>query len=72
MSSKVLDLQLYSSSFVLLLSVAELSQGFGGKLSNDRATFTVLERGMIAAAIILLTVCHTGLTFGRTNWEQAS
>lgn len=52
--------------------VAELSLGFGRKLANGQVTFMVLEGGMVTTAIIILTVCHTGLTFGRTNWEQAS
>lgn len=46
--------------------VAELSQGFNGKLANDQVTFMVLEGMMVSIACIALTVAHPGLIFGKS------
>jgi hypothetical protein len=51
--------------------VAELSEGFGSSLANNQVTFMVLEGGMVASAIILLTVLHPGLVFERKGWGNA-
>ena len=49
---------------------AELREGFRGKLANQQVTFMVLEGGMIAIAVGLLTIWHPGLIFQRT-WQHA-
>lgn len=51
--------------------VAELSEGFGSALANNEVTFMVLEGGMVASAVILLTVIHPGLVFERKGWKEA-
>jgi RTA1 like protein len=51
--------------------VAELSEGFGSALANNEVTFMVLEGGMVALAVILLTVMHPGVVFGRKGWKEA-
>jgi len=49
---------------------AELSQGFDGRLANEQVTFMILEGGMIAVAVISLTVFHPGLAF-QGKWADA-
>ena len=44
--------------------VAELQQGFDGKLANQQVSFMILEGAMTAIASIALTVAHPGLLFG--------
>jgi hypothetical protein len=51
--------------------VAELSEGFASALANNQVTFMVLEGGMVASAVILLTVLHPGLVFERKGWKDA-
>lgn len=52
-----------------IFRVAELQEGFDGRLANDEVTFMVLEGAMIAIACIVLTALHPGFIFGR-NWNQ--
>ncbi|KAI4177292.1 MAG: hypothetical protein LQ348_005848 [Seirophora lacunosa] len=49
--------------------VAELQEGFNGRLANDQVTFMVLEGAMVATASIALTALHPGFVFGR-NWSM--
>ena len=51
--------------------MAELSGGFHGSLANSEVTFMVLEGTMVILAVILLTVCHPGFSFGGA-WQQAN
>jgi len=51
--------------------VAELSEGFGGKLANQEITFMVLEGAMIVIACISLTVAHPGVAF-HGRWKDAT
>ena len=44
--------------------VAELWEGFGGKLANDEATFMIFEGPMIILAVTAMTVFHPGRIFG--------
>jgi hypothetical protein len=44
--------------------VAELWDGFGGKLANHEATFMIFEGPMIIIAVAALTVFHPGRVFG--------
>jgi hypothetical protein len=53
--------------------VAELKDGFGGKLANDQTAFMILEGPMIIIATIALTVCHPGIAFGSaSSWAAAN
>jgi hypothetical protein len=59
--------------FVLIRScfrVAELSDGFGGKLANDEVTFMILEGAVIICASLALTAFHPGKAFAG-NWVAA-
>lgn len=59
--------------FILIRScfrVAELSDGFGGKLANDEVTFMILEGAMIISATLALTIFHPGKAFAG-NWVAA-
>ncbi|KAL8718275.1 MAG: hypothetical protein Q9225_004566 [Loekoesia sp. 1 TL-2023] len=49
--------------------VAELQEGFDGKLANDQITFMVLEGAMISIASIALTALHPAFVFGK-NWNM--
>lgn len=49
--------------------LAELQDGFNGKLANDEVTFMILEGPMIIIACFLLTVTHPGLVF-RGAWSM--
>ncbi|KAI9720232.1 MAG: hypothetical protein M1812_003050 [Candelaria pacifica] len=51
--------------------VAELSQGFDGKLANDQVTFMILEGAMIIIAVTSLTLFHPGFSF-QGNWAGAN
>ena len=51
--------------------VAELSEGFGSELANNEVTFMILEGGMVAIAVILLTFMHPGLVFERKGWKAS-
>jgi hypothetical protein len=51
--------------------VAELSEGFGGKLANQQVTFMILEGAMVLIACICLTVFHPGVAFGG-RWKEAN
>ncbi len=48
--------------------VAELQNGFNGKLANQEIPFMILEGAMIAIASTALTVYHPGLIF-RSFWN---
>ena len=50
--------------------VAELSEGFDGKLANQEVTFMILEGAMVAIASIALTIAHPGMIFG-AFWSLA-
>ena len=50
--------------------VAELSQGFQGKLANQQVTFMILDGTMLILATTALTVFHPGLCFAG-NWIDA-
>ena len=53
--------------------VAELKDGFGGKLANDQTAFMILEGPMIIIATVALTVCHPGIAFGSaSSWAAAN
>ena len=51
--------------------LAELQQGFDGKLANNELEFMILEGPMVFIAIALLTVWHPGYVFGATLWVEA-
>ncbi len=51
--------------------VAELKEGFDGKLANDEVTFMILEGAMIILAVISLTILHPGTCF-QGSWHQAN
>lgn len=51
--------------------MAELKQGFDGKLANQEVSFMILEGAMILLAIIPPTVLHPGFAF-QGNWRQAN
>ncbi|KAK5104638.1 phospholipid-translocating ATPase rsb1 [Lithohypha guttulata] len=58
--------------FILIRSayrLAELQEGFDGKLANEEVTFMILEGPMIILACLLLTLCHPGLVF-RGMWSM--
>jgi hypothetical protein len=44
--------------------VAELWDGFGGKLANHESTFMIFEGPMIIIAVAAITVFHPGRVFG--------
>lgn len=74
----ILTLQNLGLGFTTLLilirssfRVAELSEGFGSALANNEVTFMILEGGMVASAVILLTAMHPGLVFARKGWKEA-
>ncbi|KAK6005243.1 hypothetical protein QM012_008022 [Aureobasidium pullulans] len=53
--------------------VAELKDGFGGKLANDQTAFMILEGPMIIIATVVLTICHPGIAFGSApSWAAAN
>ncbi|KAL9019841.1 MAG: hypothetical protein Q9185_002890 [Variospora sp. 1 TL-2023] len=49
--------------------VAELQEGFDGRLANDEVTYMVLEGMMIVLASLALTAAHPGFVFGR-KWNM--
>ncbi len=51
--------------------LAELQQGFDGKLANNELEFMILEGPMVFVAIIFLTVWHPGYVFGAKLWVEA-
>lgn len=52
--------------------VAELKDGFGGKLANDQTTFIILEDPIIIITTIALTVCHTAIAVrSASSWAPA-
>ena len=51
--------------------VAELSEGFDGKIANYEIPYMILEGAMIIIASTLLTISHPALVFGDI-WRQAS
>lgn len=53
-----------------IFRVAELSQGFHGKLANQQVTFMILEGAMIAIAALALTIFHPGWSFAG-YWGEA-
>jgi hypothetical protein len=44
--------------------VAELSEGFSGKIANQEAPFMIFEGPMIIVAVALITWYHPGRVFG--------
>jgi hypothetical protein len=52
--------------------VAELKDGFGGKIANNQAEFMVLEGPMIFIAAFALTLCHPGIAFGGSDIWKAT
>ena len=53
-----------------IFRVAELWQGFNGKLWNNQTDFMVLDGTMIALAVVCLTALHPGPAFGG-QWRAA-
>lgn len=51
--------------------MAELEEGFDGKLANDEVTFMILEGAMIILAVASLTIFHPGTCF-QGSWQQAN
>ena len=51
--------------------VAELSEGFDGKIANYEIPYMILEGVMIIIASVLLTASHPALVFGHI-WREAS
>jgi hypothetical protein len=51
--------------------VAELSDGFGGKLANQEVTFMILEGVMIIIAVTAVTITHPYFSFGGA-WGEAA
>lgn len=51
--------------------VAELSQGFGGKLAHQQITYMILDATMVGIASILLTAFHPGVSF-QGSWNTAN
>lgn len=63
-----------STLFIFIRScyrVAELKQGFNGRLANQEVSFMILEGLMILLALIPLTVLHPGMAF-QGSWNQAN
>ncbi|KAK3725032.1 phospholipid-translocating ATPase rsb1 [Vermiconidia calcicola] len=54
-----------------IFRVAELWEGFEGKLWNNETDFLVLDGAMIAIAVICLTAIHPGAAFGGL-WQAAN
>lgn len=53
--------------------VAELKDGFGGKLANNEGMFMGFEGPMIMIAVLALTICHPGIAFGNAStWKAAN
>ncbi|QDS69674.1 hypothetical protein FKW77_009595 [Venturia effusa] len=51
--------------------VAELSDGFHGKLANQEVTFMILEGAMIIIAVSAMTIMHPYFSFGGA-WAEAA
>lgn len=51
--------------------VAELSDGFHGKLANQEVTFMILEGAMIIIAVSAVTVMHPYFAF-EGAWAEAA
>jgi hypothetical protein len=51
--------------------VAELSDGFEGKLARQQTTYMILDAMMVGIAGILLTVFHPGVCF-QEYWNIAN
>ncbi|MCJ1422614.1 hypothetical protein MMC29_000494 [Sticta canariensis] len=63
-----------STLFIFIRScyrVAELQEGFDGKLANQEVSFMILEGLMILLALIPLTFLHPGVAF-QGSWNQAN
>lgn len=54
-----------------IFRVAELSEGFNGKLANQQITFTVLEGAMVVLAAGGLTAFHPGFAMGHA-WHESN
>jgi hypothetical protein len=50
--------------------VAELSEGFGGRLANAEALFMVLDGVAMVVVVILLTGLHPGWVIGENLWGE--
>jgi hypothetical protein len=51
--------------------VAELSEGFGGKLANDEPLFMIFDGLMMLICVAVLTVAHPGIMLGR-RWDDGA
>jgi hypothetical protein len=51
--------------------VAELSNGFHGKLANQEITFMILEGAMIIIGVTAITIMHPHFAFGGA-WGEAA
>ncbi|KAL6703141.1 hypothetical protein ACN47E_010203 [Coniothyrium glycines] len=51
--------------------VAELWEGFSGKLANHEVTFMIFEGQLIILAVAAMTVFHPGRVFGTALWVAA-
>ncbi|KIW60045.1 hypothetical protein PV05_00295 [Exophiala xenobiotica] len=51
--------------------LAELQDGFDGKLANNELLFMIFEGPMIIIAVAGLTIFHPGLVIGRDMWKAA-
>ena len=69
---KVFLASLLLATIVILIRsiyrVAELWEGFSGKLWNNEVDFMVLDGAMMALAVVLLTIFHPGPAFG-SHWH---
>ena len=51
--------------------VAELQEGFDGKLANQQVTFMILEGAMVILAVFVLTILHPAIAF-QGEWHKAN
>lgn len=74
-STDSLLLALFAATILIFVRscfrVAELKQGFDGKLANQEVTFMILEGAMIILAVTSLTIFHPGTCF-QGSWNQAN
>lgn len=54
-----------------MFRVAELSEGFKGKLANDQISFMTLDGTMVIIAMTSLTIMHPGIGFGSV-WQETN
>ena len=51
--------------------MAELSEGFDGKLAKQQTTYMILDATMVGIAAITLSIFHPGICFG-AYWNLAN